>query len=184
MFAITLFKPSEARSGNRTIVQIDRSPCSYAEIKRDNGNILFRIVDESDTFDSGYVCTMKMWGIKLDGINTGEITHKTTETLEHYLDNLDSDQVYFNSGLEDTENLVVNGDFSDGTTNWLSVNPSNMPLTVSNNILSFTATEQYGAVYFVFTPTINQEYYFSASVKTDSKLVGIYSRFAPLPRNK
>ena len=55
-----LFKPSEATSGNRNIVQIDRSPVRYAEIKRDNGDILFRVVDESDVFDSDYVCTMKM----------------------------------------------------------------------------------------------------------------------------
>ncbi|MDY0141631.1 MAG: hypothetical protein RBR97_07050, partial [Bacteroidales bacterium] len=70
-----LFKPSEAVIDNRTIVQIDRSPVRYAEIKRDNGNILFRIVDESDTFDSGYVCTMKMWGVKLDGINANEVDY-------------------------------------------------------------------------------------------------------------
>ena len=75
MFAITYSKASEASCGNRTIVQIDRSPVRYAEIKRDNGNILFRVVDESDAFDSGYVCTMKMWGVKLDGINATEVDY-------------------------------------------------------------------------------------------------------------
>ena len=75
-----LFKPSEAVIDNRTIVQIDRSPV-HAEIKRDNGNILFRVVDESDTFDSGYVCTMKMWGIKLDGINATEVDYDNSKSV-------------------------------------------------------------------------------------------------------
>lgn len=81
-----LFKPSEAVSGNRTIVQIDRSPVRYAEIKRDNGNILFRVVDESDAFDSGYVCTMKMWGIKLDGINATEVEYSSGVSVKQKLD--------------------------------------------------------------------------------------------------
>ena len=72
---------------NRTIVQIDRSPVRYAEIKRDNGNILFRVVDESDAFDSGYVCTMKMWGVKLDGIAANEISY-SNGNVEEALDSL------------------------------------------------------------------------------------------------
>ena len=82
-----LFKPSEATSGNRNIVQIVRSPVRYAEIKRDNDNILFRVVDASDVFDSNYVCTMKMWGIKLDGIDASDISYNN-ETVESALDSL------------------------------------------------------------------------------------------------
>lgn len=101
-----LFKPSETVSDNRTIVQIDRSPVRYAEIKRDNDNILFRVVDESDDFDSSYVCTMKMWGIKLDGIDASDISYNN-ETVESALA-LKSDKVETRAIGEET--ITYTGD--------------------------------------------------------------------------
>lgn len=101
-----LFKPSEAISDNRTIVQIDSSPVRYAEIKRDNDNILFRVVDASDVFDSNYVCTMKMWGIKLDGIDASDISYNN-ETVESALA-LKSDKVETRAIGEET--ITYTGD--------------------------------------------------------------------------
>ena len=45
--------------------------------------------------------------------------------------------MYFNSGLEDIENLVVNGDFSDGTTDWSGYRGD---LSIVSSALRITAT--------------------------------------------
>lgn len=148
-----MFKPSEATSGNRTIVQIDRTPVRYAEIKRDNGNILFRVVDESDTFDNTYVCTMKMWGIKLDGITATEISYDGTisglssTNVKTAIDELASekaDKIIFN-------NYAKNGNMSS-TTDYgvfggtLSANANILTLTGGNTTSSPSVNQNTNAV--------------------------------------
>ena len=74
--------------------------------------------------------------------------------------------------------LLTNPNFDNGTANWLTINPSAVSLSVSSNVLYFTAIQRYGAVYEPFTPTIGDMYYFSAYLKADSNLVGLYCYYS------
>jgi len=74
--------------------------------------------------------------------------------------------------------LLTNPNFDNGTANWYTINPGAVSLSVSSNVLYFTAIQQYGAVYEPITPTIGDMYYFSAYIKADSNLVGLYCYYS------
>lgn len=74
---------------------------------------------------------------------------------------------------QSAENVVVNGDFRNGTAGWVVVSASGV--TVINGIVEFTPTKQYGSV----RQTINNpngfldKWYLRALVKTDKSTVAL-----------
>ena len=64
-------------------------------------------------------------------------------------------------------NLVTNGDFSDDTTGW-TLSPSNEYTNIAGGVVSFKATQQYGAVYQGKSVVQNHVYYLGARMKCDA----------------
>lgn len=78
-------------------------------------------------------------------------TYHVDEPIEE-LNNLTLNEVF------DDGNLIINGDFSNGTTSWIN---SSGTLTVDNGIAQFLATARYGYSYQKFTTIGNHSYYYS-----------------------
>lgn len=73
-------------------------------------------------------------------------------------------------------NLITNGDFSDGTTGWMSTS-AGVP-TVSGGVCTFTVTAQYGNISFTVDELpVGNKYVMMASVKTASVTDQIYLEF-------
>lgn len=72
-------------------------------------------------------------------------------------------------------NLVTNGDFSNGATGWTASNATG--LTANNNEASFTATASGGLIYqgLIGGSIIGHYYYLSGSIKATSSLVKLSS---------
>lgn len=69
------------------------------------------------------------------------------------------------------ENLVVNGDFANGLTNWTNVSVGTP--TISSGILNFTATAQGGRIIQSVNFDASKRYYVALMLKADSNLVSL-----------
>ena len=77
--------------------------------------------------------------------------------------------IFEDTSLFDSEQLVTNGDFSDGTIGWSLTTATG---SVTSGVYSFTATNENGRVEQEYMNTIsNDKHYFVANIKSDSNLV-------------
>ena len=105
-----------------------------------------------------------------------------TETHNSIIDlnNHTLKEVFEDTSLFDTYQLVSNGDFSDGTTGWTNYTPA-ATFTVSNGIASYTSTGTSGQ-YFGQGIELNAEKYYLISKHTQEKVGGgIHARMMNPP---
>jgi len=158
------FKPSEIVSGN----VISLSPTVYLT----RGATDFTITTPT---------SVKLWGIKLDGITANEISYDGTisglssTNVKTAIDELSSEK----ADKLLLSNLVSNGDF-------LVAKPSpnqNEPLgfiytnttdiTLSGGIAKFTSTAEFGRIQYSIAFPLNHKIYYFANVKATSPLVAL-----------
>ena len=106
-------------------------------------------------------------------LNSININQETTNTASGY-GTISLPKNASNGGMEvkleglTAENLVVNGDFRNGTTGWTSVNVSE--LAAANGIASFTATARYGRIVRAYSAPIGSIMYMRARVKGSANI--------------
>ena len=204
----TIFKPSVSTNGvgiNLPLTQKD----VYAEIMRNGSNFEFSLKKKNDNTLDTTTATMKAWGIKLDGIDASDISYNN-ETVESALDSLlvpayitathealqteitatnsfeindETGDVIKITGNEPT-NLVVNGDFSNGTTDWYFTQ-TYASWIVENGTLKGSITTAGGTatdinIYKSFaslTPVVGKTYYVSFKVKSNVNTAKCYFEF-------
>ncbi|NLD46686.1 MAG: hypothetical protein GX660_05735 [Clostridiaceae bacterium] len=113
-------------------------------------------------------------------VTGGVLTDNFDESHEYYLYYDGSTQSYampeslkgIDSGtLIDCEQLVTNGDFSDGTTGWTLPSATG---SVSDGIYSFTPTAQFGGLQQLTTITSGIKYYIISRIKASSGDIRLY----------
>lgn len=149
------FKPSEIVSGN--IVSL--SPTVYLT----RGATDFTITTPT---------SVKLWGIKLDGITTDDIQHNGNK-LKNYLDYLDTNQIKYSHGIKGTPLLIQNVDFSSGIISpW--INSYNATLAVVDGRLRVTKNAGTNISNFVQPKNIEVNttdvYYFACNFESSSVL--------------
>jgi len=86
-----------------------------------------------------------------------------------------------NAQYLETEQLITNGDFSDGTTGWA---PVSITGNVIDNVFSFTSISEGGRIgQAISEQTTDDKYYLSSLIKSDSSSVVLYGQSVSYKKN-
>lgn len=151
----TIFEPGTALSAQTLNLMQDK-------IKQEFNTVNTYLADIETEFDQ-VVGNLTVDSEVINARNSG-IKGKTFANLDLRFEDAEKDS-YF-----PIKNLITNGDFSNGTTGWATVD------AVVNGVAEKTALTQYSAMVYIISNTNlykGRKIYAKADVKTDSSLVNI-----------